>query len=653
MFRVMQSKQASVDATRISAISVLGIRDTPAERTFDDIVEVAASLFDVPISLVSLVELEHQWFKACVGLDANETSREVSFCSHAIAQDDVSRVFVVPDATKDPRFADNALVTGPPHIRMYAGAPLVTSAGVPIGSLCVISPEPRQPSERQLKALSVLARNAVAQMELRQARIEADRANAAKSRFLSAMSHEIRTPLNGIIGFAGLLQDPEQQQDPSTVAEWIGVIHGSAQHLLTLLNDVLDLSKMDAGEVDVALAAANPREVISESVLILQSRAEEQGIALDVNFADSVPTAIRTDATRLRQIVMNLVSNAVKFTERGGVHVQVDGDEADGQPVIRVEVKDTGIGMTPEQVENVFAPFKQADKTIAERFGGTGLGLSISRELARRLGGDITVASAKGVGSAFTLTISAAPLLTHEAVPASCVTGRPAPKDQPLSGLSVLVVDDVETNRDVAQLYLERAGASVATASDGEVCLEVCEKRSFDVILMDVQMPGRNGMETTAELRRRGVTDPILALTAFSSGADRSTCLQSGMNDFLAKPFNPDMLVQTVAMWSSAGGGATAEECEDEALREVACKWLATLPEKLDDIERCLAAGELDQAGQVAHAIKGAGGTVGLPSFNDEAIRFERAVLGGNTDAMQHSLNQLRSLHAASLTVPQ
>jgi signal transduction histidine kinase/ActR/RegA family two-component response regulator len=500
--------------------------------------------------------------------------------------------------------------------------------------------------------------------DLAVAKIAADAANDAKTRFLASMSHEIRTPLNGIIGFADLLMRNADEGNEEQRAEWIGVIHGSSTHLLSLLNDVLDLSKLDVGKMDISPAPCSPRAVISESALIMQSRAEEKGLTLNLHFEPGVPEAIRTDGTRLRQIVMNLVGNAVKFTEKGGVEARVAflASPSAGVPaMLRVSIADTGIGMTPEQTAALFNPFQQADHTIIHRFGGTGLGLAISKRLAERLGGDISVSSTRGVGSVFTLTLAAYPLLPGEFLPRTLPitdawdSGKPGMKT-PLAGRSILVADDVETNRKVCAIFLGRAGARVVLACNGHEAVELCRTQSFDLVLMDVQMPVMHGQDASRALRAAGFHMPIIALTAFSSGGDREDCLAAGMNDFLSKPIEPALMIQSAARWilQTERGTATAHDPalptweSDPDLVAVARQWLAELPLKFDRVAAALADGDSETAARAAHAIKGTGGSLGCPEFTIPAETLESAAKAKSTDIAQLALAQLRRLHAAA-----
>jgi CheY-like chemotaxis protein/HPt (histidine-containing phosphotransfer) domain-containing protein len=448
------------------------------------------------------------------------------------------------------------------------------------------------------------------------------------------------------------------------------VIHGSSTHLLSLLNDVLDLSKMDVGKMDVAPAPCGPRAVISESVLIMQSRAQEKGLALGITFDPDVPEAIRTDGTRLRQIIMNLVGNAVKFTKQGRVDVGVTfvPAPAPGVPAtLRVTVADTGIGMTPEQASHLFNPFQQADHTISNRFGGTGLGLAISKGLAKRLGGDITVTSTPGAGSVFTLTIAANPLLPGEFVPRTLPTvqawdsGKPGAA-APLAGRIILVVDDVETNRKVCSIFLARAGATTVLACDGQEAVEICRTRAFDLVLMDIQMPIMSGSDATKALRAAGFVAPILALTAFSSGGDRDECLAAGMNDFLAKPIEPAVMIQLAARWireSPPHASPHPKEVElptwqsDPELEAVARAWLAELPERLNAIDAALIAGDVESAARGAHAIKGSGGSLGCPEFTEPAAALESAAKAKSIDIARMALSELQQLCNAARGRPE
>lgn len=489
-----------------------------------------------------------------------------------------------------------------------------------------------------------------------EARTQAEVASVAKTRFFAGLSHEIRTPLNGIIGFADLLQRGADDGDTARRDEWIGIIHSSGNHLLGLLNNILDMSKAEADKMEIAPAPCDLKKAVKDSVLLMKSRADEQGIGLDVEFGAGLPDAIRTDETRLRQIVMNLVGNAVKFTKAGGVKVSVRAVGDVSKPLVSVCVSDTGIGMTTEQMGRLFSPYEQGDRSIAASFGGTGLGLWISRELARRLGGDITVRSTPGVGSVFELIIAAPALLSGEVVPAVRVTAGSAAL-KPLAGRTVLVADDVEANRKVCRVFLENSGASVLLAEDGGRAIEMCRTHAIDLVLMDMQMPDVSGIEAARAVRAAGGCMPIIALTAFSTEEDRKDCLAAGMNDFLSKPIDSKLLIERALNWicptkSANSGIKIGHDSIADSLEEIARDWLNEVPKRLDAAEQSLASGDLKGVAGIGHALRGTGTSVGYPEIGDSAGQLEHAARLGDTAAAARHLKTLRSLYGAAASAP-
>jgi len=410
-------------------------------------------------------------------------------------------------------------------------------------SLDISAEEMRELHEALRRQNDELERTVQARTQsLRAAMEKAEAAANAKAAFLANMSHEIRTPLNAIIGFAELLVARAEGDDPCKREEWVHTIRDSARHLLELVNAVLDLSKLDAGKMMLEPVPCELEPLIAQSLTLFQERATEKGISLRAAFAPDAPRFLRTDPLRLRQIVMNLISNAIKFTETGGVVVRVWGDAPGQPPRLRVAVADTGIGLDQHEVDQLFAPFHQADTSSTRRYGGTGLGLSISRALARKLGGDIRVDSRPGAGSTFTLDIPA-PSVEPEELPIAPAAPTAPPS---LAQRRVLIVDDNATNLKLFKLALVRAGATVVSAENGQLALDAAAREAFDCILMDIHMPVMDGLCATRQLRERGLTTPILALTALSTPADRERCFAAGCSAFLAKPVNLDELTRTV-----------------------------------------------------------------------------------------------------------
>jgi two-component system, sensor histidine kinase and response regulator len=424
---------------------------------------------------------------------------------------------------------------------------------------------------------NVTQRNRIAS-ELSSARDEAVEASNLKSAFLANMSHEIRTPMNGVIGMAELLLDTELNGEQRSYTEQVA---RSGEQMLTLINDILDVSKIEAGQLELDVADFDLHETIEQACTVAGLKAESVGIKLDVEIEPGTPRAVRGDARRLRQVVLNLVANAVKFTAAGGVSVRVRAEEplgeADGQTRVRIAVSDTGIGIDPQILDHMFEPFTQADASTTRTYGGTGLGLAIVRELVELMGGTIDCRSEPGVGSTFFFSIPLA-LVGADVVPPAHVERRAVnPNASWASTPRLLVVEDSPVNQLVAVRTLERLGCECDVACDGSEALEALSQRSYDAVMMDCQMPVMDGYEATAELRRREGAErhtPVIAMTAHAMKGDADRCLAAGMDDYIAKPMRRELLVEALARWipgaglGAAEGATSADEAEDKGWGE-------------------------------------------------------------------------------------
>ncbi|HEX2826794.1 MAG TPA: Hpt domain-containing protein [Burkholderiales bacterium] len=515
-------------------------------------------------------------------------------------------------------------------------------------------------------------------VELSEAKERAEAANRAKSDFLANMSHDIRTPMNAILGFTELLKRGYTKNERDA-KKYLETIHSSGKHLLELINDILDLSKVEAGQLDVEKLSCSPYSLAHEVETVLGVRAKEKGVALEFGVVDRIPETITTDPTYLRRIVTNLVGNAIKFTEKGavGVVLRMDGDK------LAIDVKDTGIGIQPDKVASVFEPFTQADSSVTRRFGGTGLGLTISRRFARALGGDIVVASVFGEGSTFTVTVDTGSLegvrmLAEQDLAAKLEEGGDAseaswafPQDK-----RVLVVDDGPENRELLRLVLTEAGLAMDEAENGLAGVEAARKGRYDVVLMDMQMPVMDGFTATRTLREEGVTIPIYALTANAMKGAEKEVLAAGCTALVAKPINIDLLMETLA---EVLGGRRVEgekatitvpqsvETEVAAaadgppvrsrlagnprLKPAIVKFASRLDEQLRLMDRAHEQADYAQLAALAHWLKGAAGTVGYNEFTEPAAELEDAAKTGNAGAVRTMMAEVKSL-ASRLETP-
>ncbi len=400
--------------------------------------------------------------------------------------------------------------------------------------------------------------------ELRTSRAAAEAASTAKSEFLANMSHEIRTPMTAILGYTDLLNHADTAGRER--GEMIDIIRRNGDHLLSLINDILDLSKIEAGQSTVETTRCSAIEIAAEVGTLMRVRAATRGISLNTEFVYPLPASIATDGLRLKQILVNLVGNAVKFTERGGVRLVVRMNAPttpSGPALMAFEIHDTGIGLSEEQISRLFRPFVQADASVTRKFGGTGLGLTISKRLAEMLGGEISVRSSQGGGSTFTVRIACGslhgvPMLTCAADVAPAPAALPpTPSTSRLAG-RVLLVEDGPDNQRLIAFHLRNAGAEVTIAEHGGVALReveqaTIENRPFALILMDMQMPEMDGYTATAELRKRGVTIPVIALTAHAMSGDREKCVAAGCDAYATKPIDKSKLLSQCAEWIESG----------------------------------------------------------------------------------------------------
>jgi PAS domain S-box-containing protein len=514
------------------------------------------------------------------------------------------------------------------------------------------------------------------EIELEAARMKAESASQLKSDFLANMSHEIRTPMNAILGFTELLRRGSARKGHD-LRKHLDTIHSSGTHLLGLINDVLDLSKVEAGRIEVERIECSPLRVLREVSEVLGIKAQEKGIALTLEYGGPIPERVLSDPARLRQILTNLVGNAIKFTQHGSVRVTPRLRANDADALLIIEVADSGIGIPADKLDSIFDAFTQAESSTTRRFGGTGLGLTISRKFAQALGGDIAVTSTAGAGSVFTVSITAGPLEgvpmlereAFDAFEAHAAAAAATARSWQFAPLEVLVVDDGVENRELVRLVLEECGLRVTEAQNGQEALDALAGGCFAAILMDVQMPVMDGFAATRRLRASGCTLPVIALTAHAMKGFEQEIEAAGFSGYLTKPIDIDRMLETLArqldgVRSTAGAAVAATVPAASAgepivsrlalhprLRRVVIAFGEQLNTKLAAMDEARSRGDLAAIASLAHWLKGSGGTVGYDAFFEPARALEDLARAGDTARVDEAIAVLHAM-AARLFLP-
>lgn len=541
---------ASNEKQRLAVLDEYHIIQTNKECEFERISALAKAFFGTKIVAITFLDADIQFFKSRIGLEAHSTSRDVAFCNYTITQNDT---FVTLDTHQDIRFKNNPLVTGYPYIRFYAGAPIVVHDNqgreFALGALCVIDDQPHQDFDaNQQRVLADLAAMVSDTLKLRQQRYQAERADEVKTAFLANMSHEIRTPMNGIMGMLELLEqtplDTQQQH-------YIKSIKTSNEHLLTIVNDILDLSKVESGKIRFESIPVDLAQLCQDVYQCFLATAKDNSVELAFDYPDNLPKYVNTDPVRVRQILINLVNNAIKFTPKQG-KVTIQAMNGCDKHQIKFNVIDTGVGIKPESLAVIFDAYNQADKFTHRLYGGTGLGLSVCKALAEGMGGTIKVTSEKNKGSTFTLSLPM--IATDEISYQQWHQSHDETTIQPLERLPahVLLAEDNELNAMVAVKSLKKYGYEVTRAKDGleAVNFYKADPSKYHIILMDHQMPIMDGVEATKILKQSfSQLPPIIAVTAHAMHGDKEVYLNAGMQDYCTKPYKPEALDVMIQRW--------------------------------------------------------------------------------------------------------
>ncbi|NOX42805.1 MAG: response regulator [Gammaproteobacteria bacterium] len=502
--------------------------------------------------------------------------------------------------------------------------------------------------------ISVTFERQIAQQQMQDSKDTAEAANQSKSAFLANMSHEIRTPLTAIIGYSEMLRDTDQTEEERT--HEIDSIIRSGTHLQQIINDILDLSKIEAGQLVIELLPTSPFQMINELDAILGRRARDKGLKFNIDYTYPLPKSVTTDPTRFKQILFNILGNAIKFTQKG----QIDINVSYSQPMqkLSVIVSDTGIGMSPEEMGRLFKPFSQADSSTTRDFGGTGLGLCISQQLANKLGGNITYTSTKGKGSEFEITIDVGFAnsihLINEITNADISNEDLNNHAQQISliGCRILLAEDNFDTQQLVSIYVHKTGALVSLADNGKTAVELASSDNFDLILMDIQMPIMDGLEAIARLRKAGIKIPIIVLTANAMKEDKDKCISIGATDYLAKPIDLKQFYLLLKKYLNSNENSSQENVEqiittisdDPEYQKLSKQFIDNFPELINQITQAMENSDWENMSWLVQSLKTSSGEFGFTDISTLAeVVYTKVVNEQYNELMAHilSLNTL------------